>query len=144
MEVRKLHRYNLAFSTTRDALPVGNPLKGPDPMSVKLRKRMDALKKKGISAGDTNMQSELTKQRTIRVGTKTGGNLLLEYSFVIEDGKIVLIRKSPSDYPMANEDAMLKRANFEGWIPQGSDAHLLRKGTLNCHSGICELVLHPM
>jgi hypothetical protein len=105
---------------------------------------MDAMKKKGISAADTNMQSEHTKQRTIRVGTKTGGNLLLEYSFDIEDGKIVLIRKSPSDYPMANEDAMLKRANFEGWIPQGSDAHLLRKGTLNCHSGICEVVLHPM
>jgi hypothetical protein len=105
---------------------------------------MDALKKKGISAGDTNMQSELTKQRTIRVGTKTGGNLLSEYSFVIANGKIVLTRKSPSDHPIASEDAMLKRAGFEGWIPQGSDAHLLRKGTLNCHSGICELVLYPM
>jgi hypothetical protein len=105
---------------------------------------MDALKKKGISAGDTNMQSELTKQRTIRVGTKTGGNLLSEYSFVIANGKIVLTSKSPSDHPIASEDAMLKRADFERWIPQGSDAHLLRKSTLNCHSGICELVLYPM
>jgi tetratricopeptide (TPR) repeat protein len=139
-----LHRYKLAFATTPDASPVWNPLKGLDPVSVKLRKRMDALKEKGVSAGETNIQSELTKQRTISLGTRAGGNLLLECSFVIANGKIVLIRKSPSNHPDVNEDVMLKRANFEGWIPQDSDAHLLRKGTLNCHSGACELVVYPM
>jgi tetratricopeptide (TPR) repeat protein len=139
-----LHRYNLAFAITPDASPVWNPLKGLSPVSIKLQKRIDALKKKGVSAGEANLQSELAKQRTIPIGTRAGANLLLECSFVIAAGKVVLISKSPSDHPVANEDAMLKRANFAGWIPQDSDAHLLRKGTLNCHSGACDLVVYPM
>ncbi|RZU41879.1 DUF3857 domain-containing protein [Edaphobacter modestus] len=138
-----LHRYTLAFATTRDAMPEGAPTKGPDLISTELRKRIDILKKHGLT-NSVNMQGELTKQRAIHVGSRAGQNLTLEYSFLIEKGRVTLVSRSASGQSSADEDAMVKRANLVGWIPQDSDAHLLRKGFLNCHSGTCELIVYPM
>ncbi|HMG03341.1 MAG TPA: DUF3857 domain-containing protein [Edaphobacter sp.] len=139
-----LHFYSLAFANTRDAMPKGFPGKGPDLISAELREHINALKKSGASENITGSQEELTKLRTLRVGSKTGSGALSEYFFHIRDGKIVEINKPPLSKKIPDGDEMVRRANFAGWIPQGSSAQLSRKGTLNCHSGVCELVIHPM
>jgi hypothetical protein len=35
------------------------------------------------------------------------------------------------------------QANFKGWVPEGSKAQLVKVVLLNCHSGVCELVVEP-
>jgi hypothetical protein len=56
--------------------------------------------------------------------------------------KVVQAKKSgDKDLPGAEE--RLKEAKLVGFWPAGSDANLVRSGMLNCHSGVCELVLMP-
>ena len=140
-----LHFYGLALASTAGARWNGSGPKERDAVKTDLQRRIDDLKKSGLSTNPAqNSSAELTKLRTFRVGSKPGPNVLLEYSFVVENGKITEIHKISSDRTIPNAEEMIRRAAFEGWTPQGSTARLVRKGTLNCHSGVCEFVVYPM
>ncbi|HTH54138.1 MAG TPA: hypothetical protein VL495_09315 [Edaphobacter sp.] len=138
-----LHRYSLGFATTRKALPAAAPMKQPDLISTVLRKRIEALKKQGFTTNNADLPGELTKLRAFHVGSTERPNAMLECSFVIDKGKITLLRSTNSGPVPEKDDAMIKRASFQDWIPRDSDAHLLLKGFLNCHSGTCELITYP-
>ncbi len=51
--------------------------------------------------------------------------------------------RASGDTRLLGGEERVKKAKFEGWIPRGSKVFLVKVGILNCHSGICELVLEP-
>jgi hypothetical protein len=67
-------------------------------------------------------------------------------TLLLADGKVIDSRteESASPGPKLSDPAMiLAKADLKALFPPGSKAHLIRTGFVNCHSGICELVLSP-
>lgn len=111
----------------------------------KLVDRIAALKKQGIASQAATSNLAVQKLRTIRLGAWKGKNALTEYAFTIEKDKPGDLQESdPGAVLIVGANAMIRRVVFDHWIPTGSQAKLVRKGTLNCHTGVCELVVHPM
>jgi hypothetical protein len=48
-----------------------------------------------------------------------------------------------SDKTVPGAEAMLSAANFSSLFPAGAHAALVRRGVVNCHDKICELILGP-
>jgi len=81
----------------------------------------------------------------IALGPWRGKNSSAEYTFVLEqDRPGDLQETSQGSSGIASATTIIRKARFEHWTPKGSEARLLRKGTLNCHGSVCELVVHPM
>lgn len=115
------------------------------PIVDRLNAHVDALKKRGVAMPSSDTQSALTHQGTLQIGARPGKNLLQEYVFLIADGRIAEpLPDTPPGVPStatAEGKALVERARAAGWTPPGSRAKLIRKGTLNCHSGACDLVM---
>ncbi|MEO6805250.1 MAG: hypothetical protein ABI286_11715, partial [Edaphobacter sp.] len=65
-----------------------------------------------------------------------------EYRMLLNNGKVAKAEKTGTKELEGGEER-LKDAKLTGLWPAGSDANLVRNGMLNCHSGVCELVLLP-
>lgn len=136
-----LEFYELALASGNGPTPKGITLKGPDKVADQLHEREQALKRKGIiaTAGD------LQKLRTLPVGRFSGKNAYIEYTFVLNDGKMAELSKDKSfGAALPDADTIAKQADLAGWTPPGSTAKVLRKGMLNCHSNVCEFVVFPL
>jgi hypothetical protein len=82
--------------------------------------------------------------RTFPLGPANGHKGVATFSFLLGDGKIIGNEPSstePSSLPDAKN--YLKAADLRDLFPPGSKVHLTRVGSVNCHSGTCELVLIP-
>ena len=111
----------------------------------RLEERIAALKKQGVAAPVQAPPLALQKLRTIPLGSWTGKNSMAEYTFTLQQNRIGDLQQSdPGNAVIASGNAMIRKAAFHHWIPDDSEARLLRKGTLNCHSNVCELVIHPL
>jgi tetratricopeptide (TPR) repeat protein len=108
----------------------------------KLGDRADALRKEGAKTPVTDAQNKLQENRKISLGPAKGMNGVAEYRLLLSDGKIVRAEKSGTKDLPGGEDR-LKEVKLVGFWPAGSKASLVRNGMLNCHSGVCELVLMP-
>jgi tetratricopeptide (TPR) repeat protein len=136
--------YQLGLAAAGDNAPKNFGLAIPDPVRDDLHKHVDALKKKGVSLMLSDSQKELTKLRTLPLGPKPGKNLLMEYAVLIRDGKVASSSSKNDTTAGSEANRMIQKANVNGWTPLGSTTTLIRKGTLNCHSGVCEFVVYPM
>lgn len=112
----------------------------------KFEEHIAALKKQGVAAPIQTPPLALQKLRTLPLGGWTGkSNSMAEYTFTLQENKIGdLQQNEPANAVIAGGNAMVRKAAFHHWTPDGSEARLLRKGTLNCHSSVCELVVHAM
>ena len=98
--------------------------------------------KKLAKTSVTDAQKTLQENRKISLGPARGMNGVAEYRLLLSDGKIVRAEKNGTKDLPGGEDR-LKEAKLVGFWPAGSKASLVRNGMLNCHSGVCELVLMP-
>lgn len=97
-----------------------------------------AAKDSGMGEGQTDLQG----MRKISMGEAKGLNGTAEYLLLLGDAE-VLVAKPVGDTRLPPGTARLTGMKMPGYWPKGSQARLVRKGLLNCHSGMCELVMEP-
>jgi tetratricopeptide (TPR) repeat protein len=114
----------------------------PGAEQKKMQERAEALRKEGARTSVEDGSKKLRENRTISLGAARGMNGVAEYSLLLSDGKITRAEKSGTKELPGGEDR-LKEAKLAGFWPTGSQASLMKNGMLNCHSGVCELVLMP-
>jgi len=110
----------------------------------KLGDRAEALRKAGAKSSVDDAQKALQDKRKIPIGAARGMHGVSEYLLLLSDGKVVRAKKSGADdLTLPGGEDRLKEIKLVGFWPAGSQASLVRMGMLNCHSGVCELVLVP-
>jgi tetratricopeptide (TPR) repeat protein len=114
----------------------------PGAEQKKLQARAEQLQKAGAKSSVSDAPAKLQENRKISLGAASGLNGVAEYRLLMSGGKVVGAKKS-GDKELPRGVERLKEASLVGYWPVGSDATLVRNGMLNCHSGVCELVLMP-
>jgi tetratricopeptide (TPR) repeat protein len=136
-----LKAYELALATIPPYDMMGVK-KAPGAEEKKLKERTEALRQAGAKPSLHDPHKALTEIRTISLGSANGLNGTAEYRLLLREGKIeraeVIGLKQ-----LEGGSERVKKAQFSGFWPAGSEANLVRNGILNCHSGVCELVLEP-
>jgi tetratricopeptide (TPR) repeat protein len=97
-------------------------------------------------AAAATIHADDQRLRTFSLGPANGHQGVLYVTLLLADGKVIDSRteESASPGPKLSDPAMiLAKADLKALFPPGSKAHLIRTGFVNCHSGICELVLSP-
>ena len=91
----------------------------------------------------SDAHAKLQDDRKIPLGPAKGMNGVTEYRLLLSDGKVVRAEKNTLDDKknIPGGEDRLKETKLAGLWPNGSQANLVRYGMLNCHSGVCELVL---
>jgi hypothetical protein len=97
-------------------------------------------------AGAAALRSPDQALRTLPLGPADGHQGVVFVTLLLADGKVIDSRTEESASPgpkLSDPAAFLAKADLKAFFPPGSKAHLIRTGFVNCHSGICELVLSP-
>lgn len=116
--------------------------KAPGAEENKLRELADALRKGGAKSSIHDAQAKLREQRTYPLGPAKGLDGVAEYHLLLSEGKVAQAEKTGTKQLEGGEER-LKAAKLADLWPPNSQANLVRTGMLNCHSGVCELVLEP-
>jgi tetratricopeptide (TPR) repeat protein len=111
---------------------------GPD--SKVLNEKEDVLRKDGAKAKAP--ENAMQKMRTISIGPANGLNGVAEYKFLVSSDAVVKAKPTGDKVLAGGEERMLK-AKLKGFTPAGSKGVLMFEGMLNCHSGVCEIVIEP-
>lgn len=114
----------------------------PGAEQKKLQARAEELQKSGAKSSVSDWQRKLQEDRKLSLGAANGLNGVAEYGLLMSGGKVVRAKKI-GDKELPGGQERLKETSLVGYWPAGSDANLVRNGMLNCHSGVCELVLMP-
>jgi tetratricopeptide (TPR) repeat protein len=136
--------YELALSSIApESLVTPSPI--VKDQKKQLEQHIAALKQQGIATSAQSSQAGLHKLQTIPLSTWTGKNNMAEYTFTLKQDKVGDLQQSePDKAAIPGGNQMVRKAVFHHWTPDGSEAQLLLRGTLNCHTSICDLVIHPM
>lgn len=129
---------NEALTTYR----LGIAASQPGTERKKLQALADALQKRGAKSSVTDWPKKLQESRKIPLGSANGLDGVAEYKMLLSGDKVVEAKNS-GDKDLPGGEVRVKEAKLVGFLPAGSDANLVRMGMLNCHSGVCELVLVP-
>lgn len=131
--------YALAMASSKgDSTPAAKHI------SEQLDQHAAALTTRGVKPHSSNDWTSLQKLRTVPLPSLHSPNRLIEYTLLLGSGSVLDANTtSPSDKIPAGADETLRQTSFAAWFPKESEAHLIRKATLNCHSNTCELVLIP-
>ena len=121
---------------------LGIAVSRPGAERKRLQALADALEKSGAKSPLTDANKKLQEERKIPLGPANGLNGVAEYKLLLSDDKVVQAKKS-GDKDLPGGEERVKEAKLVGFWPAGSDANLVRMGMLNCHSGVCGLVLMP-
>jgi tetratricopeptide (TPR) repeat protein len=100
------------------------------------------LRKGGAKTSVKNAQVTLQDMRTLALGPANGLNGTAEYRMLLSADKVDRV-EATGDKTLPGGDERLMKADFKGWVPEGSKAELVKMAMLNCHSGVCELVIEP-
>ena len=116
----------------------------PDPTVVEHLKKVRAALAAGDpkSAADPDMGKSDQQLRTISLGSSGGVRGVAAYRLLLSHGEIQRAELS-GEARLEGGAALLKRARFAQFFPEGSDAQLVRQGMINCVAGHCDLVLEP-
>lgn len=131
-------RENEALTTYRLGIAASHP--GAE--QKKLQALAEALQKTGAKSSVTDANKKLQEDRKIPLGPAKGLNGVAEYKLLMSGDKVVQAKWS-GDKDLPGGEERVKEAKLVGFWPAGSDANLVRSAMLNCHSGVCELVLMP-
>ncbi|MBS1821380.1 MAG: DUF3857 domain-containing protein [Acidobacteria bacterium] len=108
-----------------------------------LQNHIDTLRKQGIGSQPNRSSAGLMKLRTIQLSSWSGPNSMSQYTFVVQQDRIGDLQQNIGA-TISGGAEKVRKAVLSHWVPTGSEARLLRRGTLNCHSNTCELMIHPM
>lgn len=109
-----------------------------------LRRRSNLLRNKGARDKFAGEPSErLQGLRKLPIGSAEGRSGTVDYAVLMENGHVDAV-KGGANNALHNGDEMVKRLVAQSWWPKDSNAKMLRRGFLNCHSGICEFVMLPL
>jgi tetratricopeptide (TPR) repeat protein/transglutaminase-like putative cysteine protease len=136
-----LGAYELALATT-NPYAVGAGSGTAAALTKDLNERIAALRKVGTADPITDEGDALQKMRMIPLGSAGGLNGVAEYKLLLNAGKIQRAEPMGAKSLPGGADR-LKKAELPGFFPAGSKANLVLAGIMNCHSGVCELVLEP-
>jgi tetratricopeptide (TPR) repeat protein len=136
-----LRLWELALATYPNYLRPGMR-KTPGATQAELTKHIEALRNAGAKEPVADADDTLLQLRTVNLGPSNGFNGSAEYRLLLGDGGVLDFQKiGDKDVPGARDK--LQTAKLPGYWPTGSDAKLVRNAMLNCHAGVCELVLEP-
>jgi tetratricopeptide (TPR) repeat protein len=136
-----LTMYELAAATFSPVDMMGRK-KAPGAEEKKLQAQIDALKKAGAKSTVKDAHAKLQEIRTFPLGEANGLNGVAEYRMLLNEEKVSKAEKTGTG-ELEGGEARVKDAKLTELWPARSDANLVRNGMLNCHSGVCELVLMP-
>ncbi len=136
-----LNAYELALATIPPYDMMGVK-KTPGAEEKKLKERTEALRQAGAKLSLHDSHKALQEIRTISLGPANGLNGTAEYRLLLSEGGIKRA-EAMGLKELEGGAERVKKARFAGFWPAGSNANLVRTGILNCHSGVCELVLEP-
>ncbi len=139
---KAIHDFELALATFSgyDAMGVRTP---PREKEKELTAKLERMRKRGPRAGGGEVsKQELIKLRTVALGPAGALNGTEEFRLLLRGGKVARAEKS-GEKEIAGGEARVKEAKVGDFWPAGSEASLVRQGFLNCHTGLCELVLEP-
>ena len=122
-----------------DQMGVRRPA-GKDEM--RLKEVIEVLRKAGARPATGDASARLQELRTFPLGKADGMDGTAEYRLLLGAGGVERAVATGSK-TLAGGEERLKRAKLTELWPNGSRAQLVRTGMLNCHSGVCELVLEP-
>jgi tetratricopeptide (TPR) repeat protein len=108
----------------------------------KITARVEALRKGGTKPESGDWHKSLTQLRTISLGPAKGLDGAAEYRVLLGDGKVSKVAQIGTRQVPGGSERIL-RAELTGFWPTGSQAMLVRNGTLNCQAGNCEFVFAP-
>jgi tetratricopeptide (TPR) repeat protein len=138
-----LMQCELAIATISPVNMMGGK-KEPGAAQKKLEAKAEALRKGGAKSSLHDTRDALQKIRFLPLGGANGLNGDVEYRLLLAGGKIERVERiGTSTAEFAGAEERIKKAQLTGFWPVGSEAHLVRSGILNCHSGVCVLVLEP-
>ena len=144
-------RRRTALKTYREAiasLPTSGMESGQRPSGViakTLEARAAALSK--LEQKDDDARKDLQAQRTVRLGEAEGRTGTEEYQLLLVSGKVTEIAPGAGDgaaKKVRDGDKLMRSLDLKEWWPGGSEATLVRRGMLNCHQSVCEVVLLPL
>jgi hypothetical protein len=107
-----------------------------------LTERAKELRKAGAKTTVDDAPSALQKLRTLHLGPANGLDGTAEYRMLLSAEKIVRV-EATGEKTLAGGDQRVMKADFKGWVPEESKGVVVKVGLLNCHSGVCELVVEP-
>lgn len=109
-----------------------------------LSRRINVLLHKGARDRFMGESSErLQGLRKLPLGPAEGRSGTVDYTVLMESGHVDAV-KGDARNTLQNGDEMVKRLVALSWWPKDSKAKVLRRGFLNCHSGVCEFVMLPL
>jgi tetratricopeptide (TPR) repeat protein len=97
-------------------------------------------------AATATLRADDQKLRTFALGPANGRQGVVPVTLLLADGMVIdsIPEQSASHgTPLPDPAKYLKIADLHALFPPGSKAHLIRPGFVNCHSGVCELLLAP-
>jgi tetratricopeptide (TPR) repeat protein len=92
------------------------------------------------------LRADEQKLRTFPLGPAHARQGVVFVTLLLANGAVIdtTAEKSASPgTPLSDPTQYLKTADLHSLFPPASKAHLIRTGFVNCHSGVCELVLSP-
>lgn len=109
-----------------------------------LSQRSSLLRHKGAQDRFVGEPSErLQGLRKLPLGLAEGRSGTVDYIVLMERGHVDAV-KGDAKNTLHNGDEMVKRLVVQSWWPKDSNAKILRRRFLNCHSGVCEFVMLPL
>ena len=109
---------------------------------ARLAAAIEGLRKAGARPATGDANARLMAMRVFPLGKAGGMDGMAEYRLLLSGGRVERAQASGSKTLTGGEDR-LKHAKLTAFWPAGSQAKLALTGVLNCHSGVCELVLEP-
>lgn len=85
---------------------------------------------------------QLNDQHKLSLGSANGRNGVAEYRIMLRGGEILDI-KPMGEKTIPEAQDLIAPAKFTGFFPTGSQVTRVLIGYINCHSGVCELILEP-
>ena len=114
----------------------------PNARQKKLQEQINTLRKAGARSKAGDSESKLQDLRKIPLGAAGTATGTAEYRLLLKRDGIAKLERVGEKEVAGGED-LVRKASLTAFFPSGSSAALVRKGYLNCHSGVCELVLEP-
>ncbi|HZD48586.1 MAG TPA: DUF3857 domain-containing protein [Silvibacterium sp.] len=119
-EAAKIYQLSLAAETL-----------SPDPSGTEsIQKSLERLGAKADGTTSTNANGELAQMRTISVPKAANGTA--DFFVLISADKTEDAQFISGDEPLKSATSELLKAKFPGQIPKGSQAKIVRRGTLYC------------
>ena len=124
--------------------------KAADLVQRELAARIEALKKSQPAAALKDPAEALRRQLKLLAGASGNQPLVIPYRMLLTaDGIHNAVPLATSDGDHGDPDpgrdlSRFHRAIPAVWIPADSPARILRSAVLNCHSGVCEVMLTPL